>query len=57
MGRKSIKEHLNNLGVEIGEGEIKGILVQLKENGLIIQQRGRKGAILTLKGENMLKGQ
>lgn len=57
VGRKSIKEHLNNLGVEIGEGEIKGILAQLKENGLIIQQRGRKGAILTLKGENMLKGQ
>lgn len=57
VGRKSIKEYLNNLGVEIGEGEIKGILAQLKENGLIIQQRGRKGAILTLKGENMLKGQ
>lgn len=51
VGRKVILDHLNN---EIGEGELKSILKHLKSEMMIIQGRGRKGSVLTKKGETFL---
>jgi transcriptional regulator with PAS, ATPase and Fis domain len=48
VGRQTILEHLD---YKIGESELKQILKYAKEEGFILQGRGRKGSVLTKKGE------
>ncbi|MCH4886833.1 sigma-54-dependent Fis family transcriptional regulator [Acidaminobacter sp. JC074] len=54
VGRKSILEDLNAEGHLLGEGELKTILKHLKTTGCIVQGRGRKGSVLTVKGKTVL---
>lgn len=51
VGRQSIVQHLNHT---IGEGEIKTILKHLKQEGFILQGKGRKGSVITKKGQLVL---
>jgi predicted transcriptional regulator len=45
---------LGHLDYKIGESELKQILKYAKEEGFILQGRGRKGSVLTKKGELFL---
>lgn len=54
MGRKSIQEELLSKGYYPTESEIRRLLEDLGEKGLVISMRGRGGTMLTLEGEELL---
>ncbi|MEL0878911.1 sigma 54-interacting transcriptional regulator [Clostridioides difficile] len=54
IGRNGIVNSINELGYNITEGEVRGILNMLKELDLIICESGRKGSELNRRGKNIL---
>ncbi len=54
IGRNGIVNSINELGYNITEGEVRGILNILKELDLIICESGRKGSELNRRGKNIL---
>lgn len=53
VGRLTIVSHLETGGWSISETEVKNILKDLKNGGFVHQKKGRKGAVLTAKGESL----
>ncbi|MGX9755365.1 sigma-54 interaction domain-containing protein [Clostridioides difficile] len=54
IGRNGIVNSINEIGYNITEGEVRGILSILKELDLIICESGRKGSELNRRGKNIL---
>lgn len=54
IGRNGIVSSINELGYNMTEGEVRGILSILKELDLIICESGRKGSELNRRGKNIL---
>ncbi len=54
IGRNGIVNSINELGYNITEGEVRGILNILKELDLVICESGRKGSELNRRGKNIL---
>ncbi|MCC0648430.1 sigma 54-interacting transcriptional regulator [Clostridioides sp. ZZV15-6598] len=54
IGRNGIVNSINELGYNITEGEVRGILNILKELDLIICESGRRGSELNRRGKNIL---
>ncbi|MGX8796704.1 sigma 54-interacting transcriptional regulator [Fusibacter sp. JL298sf-3] len=53
-GRRSLTEHLNKTTCTISEAEVRKHLKNLSEMGYILLQQGRRGTVLTSKGDAYL---
>lgn len=54
VGRQAILMYLEQENLKMGESELKSILKWLKDEMYILQGRGRKGSVITHKGELFL---
>lgn len=55
IGRQTLAEQAEAEGIFLTEPEVRRILKELKEEGVIVSFRGRKGSALTEKGQNLLR--
>lgn len=55
IGRKKLVEVSKEYGLDLTENDVKNILHQLREEGYIVQSKGRKGATITKKGLQWLR--
>ena len=54
-GRKSLFEDAMEEGMPLGEGKIRGVLKELKDRGLLDGGKGRRGTVITKRGEILLE--
>ena len=55
LGRSALSENLKERGIRIGDKNLRSILKQMSENGLITIEKGRIGTRITSKGYQTLK--
>lgn len=55
LGRSALSENLKERGIRIGDKNLRSILKQMGENGLITIEKGRIGMRITSKGYQTLK--